>query len=89
MAMSNCGKHDIIATKRCPVCHAPLCIHCKTRDGCCSGKCFRSRKKFAFKRTATVRSDDSSPGGGGLWTLVKIALVLGAAFGAAWYFGYL
>lgn len=89
MAISNCGKHDIIASKRCAVCHKPLCIHCKTRDGCCSAKCFRSRKKFAFKPTGAVRSaETSSQSGGGLATLVKLALLLAAAYGVAHYFGY-
>jgi hypothetical protein len=91
MAISNCGRHDIIASKRCPVCFKPICIHCKTRDNCCSRKCFRSRKRFAFKGGGGVRTADNSSRnqGGGFWTLVKIAVLIGAALGAARYFGYL
>jgi hypothetical protein len=86
MSISSCGKHDIVASKRCAVCHRPLCVHCKVIDQCCSKKCFESRQKFGFQSMKPVERR----GGGFPWgAMIKLALFAGACYGAARYFGYL
>ncbi len=88
MSLSSCGKHNIIASKRCPVCHRPLCVNCKTHDQCCSKKCFKSRQKFAFQSTNVVQR----PNNGfleTLITLIKLAALSAALFYGARYFGFL
>ncbi len=84
MALNTCSEHDIIATKRCPICHKPLCSRCKAKDGCCSDRCFESRQKFG----GAIRKVER-PGPSILGRLLKLGLLGGAAYGAARYFGYL
>lgn len=84
MSIRTCSKHDIVASKRCPVCAKPLCIHCDMKDGCCSERCFQSRQKFGKVAGKVVRPSNS---GGLIKSLLGLAVVLGAAYGAARYFG--
>ena len=88
MSLSSCGKHDIIASKRCPVCHRPLCLNCKTFDQCCSKKCFKSRQKFAFQSTNVAQRSKGSALET-LITLIKLAAVSAALFYGARTFGFL
>ena len=83
MGVKDCAKHGIFASKRCAVCHKPLCIQCKIKDGCCSDKCFKSRQKFGFVSTSPVRQKKHGfPWG----SLFKVLLFAAACYGAARYF---
>jgi hypothetical protein len=84
MAINTCSAHDVIATKRCPVCHRALCSRCKTQDGCCSAACYGRRRKFGAHAPGPVRR----PKQGSLFGLLfKLALLGGIAYAAAKYFG--
>jgi len=84
MGVGDCSAHGILASKRCAVCHKPLCIHCKSKDGCCSDKCYQSRQKFGtnFGR-AQVRGPSILP------TLIKLAIAGAIAYAVARHFHWL
>ena len=82
MSLSTCSEHGIPSDRRCPICHKPLCGRCKTRDGCCSERCYASRQKFGASFGPPPRRPATWP-----YTLFKLALLAGLAYGAARYFG--
>jgi hypothetical protein len=86
MGVNECTAHGVFASKRCAVCLKPMCNSCVVRDGCCSEKCFKSRQKFGFVGGGPVRrTEPLLPWG----TLIKLAVLAGAAYFAAKHFGYL
>jgi hypothetical protein len=87
VAINECSEHGIIASKRCAVCHKPMCIHCDNKDLTCSPKCFKSRQKFAFTRRAP--RGERSAGASAFVTLLKLGVLGAVAYAAARYFGYL
>lgn len=81
--LSQCSAHGVLATLRCPTCHKPLCSKCKTTDGCCSEKCFKSRQKFGGPLKPVDRRSN-------IWgNLFFLALLAGGGYAAARYFGVL
>lgn len=84
MGVSDCTKHGIIASRRCPTCHKPLCIHCDTKDGCCSEKCYQSRLKFGTKFGKAETKGPSL-----LVTLIKVAVVGAIAYAVARHFHWI
>ena len=84
MSIRTCSEHAIIASKRCPVCAKPLCIHCDMKDGCCSERCFLSRQRFGKVQGRVQRPSGALEA---LKTLLGLAVLVVVAYAAARYFG--
>ncbi len=81
--MDNCTTHSgVKATGKCPACHKPTCPQCRTRDNCCSDKCFQAKTKFATMRIPPKPKTYHM-------SIVYLILLGGAAYGAAKFLGYL
>lgn len=83
MPLDNCNvHHGVKANSKCPACHKPTCPQCKTRDLCCSDRCFQAKQRFA-----SVHVPPRPPRyGTSLFTLLALGA---AAYGVAKYLGYL
>lgn len=83
MALDTCNQHSgVKATGRCHACHKPTCPRCRTRDGCCSDRCFQNHQKFATKHVP--QSAAPSP----LWNLLKFLAIVAIGAGVAKYLKY-
>lgn len=83
MAMDHCNTHHgVKATGKCPACHKPTCPQCRTRDMCCSEKCYTAKTKFATVRIPPKPKTYTT-------SIFTFLFVVAAAYGAAKYLGYL
>ena len=80
MTISTCKQHGIICAHLCPVCHKALCSACKTKDGCCSERCYQRRVRFPAPPVGTRGEAGTSLAG----CLLKLALLTAMA-AAAFY----
>ena len=84
MAINTCTQHGIVAAYLCPVCHKALCSRCKTKDGCCSERCYKRRMKFWAPVWRTVMPSQGVSAFGLLFRLVVVGAIVA---GLARYFG--
>lgn len=83
MALDTCNvHHGVKSNDHCRVCHKPTCPQCKTRDSCCSDRCYEMRAKFATKRLPPKPRSSAM-------SIFTFILLIAAAYGVAKYLGYL
>lgn len=81
MGMNTCNAHGAPSTHRCPICHKPLCSRCDV-GGTCSERCRNSREQFGGPMVTVPRS----AGFGWVFTVLKVVVLVGLAYGACRHF---